>query len=112
VFEIGLPELVILAVVSLLVLGPERLPRAARLAGLWVRRARAQWYSLRAEFERELQAREGLEQDIRAPFDEARALLDEGARKLQDAGEQAGRALETADPERPQGAGPDDRPPP
>jgi sec-independent protein translocase protein TatB len=42
-FDIGFSELLIIAVVALLVLGPERLPRAARLAGMWVRRARAQW---------------------------------------------------------------------
>ena len=45
----------IIAVVALLVLGPERLPKAARLAGLWVRKARAQWYSVKSELERELE---------------------------------------------------------
>ena len=44
-FEISFPELIILAVVALLVLGPERLPRAAQFAGLWVRRARAHWHA-------------------------------------------------------------------
>lgn len=53
-FDIGFSELLIIAVVALLVLGPERLPRAARMAGLWVRRARAQWYSVQADLEREL----------------------------------------------------------
>ena len=53
-FEISFPELIILAVVALLVLGPERLPRAAQFAGLWVRRARAQWYAVKSDFEREL----------------------------------------------------------
>ena len=53
-FDIGFSELLVIAVVALLVLGPERLPKAARFAGLWVRRARAQWYSVRSELEREL----------------------------------------------------------
>jgi len=57
-FDIGFSELVLIAVVALVVLGPERLPRAARFAGLWVRRARAQWYSVKAEFEREVAAEE------------------------------------------------------
>ena len=52
-FELGL-----VALVALLVLGPERLPKAARFAGLWVRRARAQWFSVKAELERELAADE------------------------------------------------------
>lgn len=53
-FEISFPELIILAVVALLVLGPERLPRAAQFAGLWVRRARAHWHAVKSDFEREL----------------------------------------------------------
>ena len=39
-FDIGFSELLVIAVVALIVLGPERLPKAARFAGLWVRRAR------------------------------------------------------------------------
>ena len=57
-FEIGFPELIVIAVVALVVLGPERLPKAARFAGLWVRRARNQWDSVKQELERELAALE------------------------------------------------------
>lgn len=57
-FDIGFSELLVIAVVALVVLGPERLPRAARFAGLWVRRARAQWYSVKAELEHDLAADE------------------------------------------------------
>lgn len=57
-FDIGFGELLIIAIVALVVLGPERLPKAARFAGLWVRRARAQWHSVRDELERELAADE------------------------------------------------------
>ncbi|MGY1408078.1 Sec-independent protein translocase protein TatB [Luteimonas sp. A611] len=57
-FDIGFTELLLIAVVALVVLGPERLPKAARFAGLWVRRARAQWYSVKSELERELAADE------------------------------------------------------
>jgi sec-independent protein translocase protein TatB len=62
-FDVGFSELLIIGVVALLVLGPERLPHAARFAGLWVRRARAQWASVRAELERELET-ERLRSDI------------------------------------------------
>lgn len=57
-FDIGFSELLVIAVVALVVLGPERLPKAARFAGLWVRRARAQWNSVKDELERELAADE------------------------------------------------------
>ena len=63
-FDIGFSELFLIAVVALIVLGPERLPKAARFAGLWVRRARAQWYSVRSELEREL-ATEELQRTLR-----------------------------------------------
>lgn len=63
-FDIGFSELFMIAVVALVVLGPERLPKAARFAGLWVRRARAQWYSVKTELEREL-ASEELQRTVR-----------------------------------------------
>ena len=68
-FDVGFSELLIIAVVALLVLGPERLPKAARFAGLWVRRARAQWYSVKAELEREL-ASEELQRGLKTPLSE------------------------------------------
>lgn len=57
-FDIGFSEIFVIAIVALLVLGPERLPKAARFAGLWVRRARAQWHSVKSELESELAAEE------------------------------------------------------
>ncbi len=57
-FDIGFSELLMIAVVALVVLGPERLPKAARFAGLWVRRARAQWYSVKSELEHDIKADE------------------------------------------------------
>lgn len=57
-FDVSLVELAVIALVALLVLGPERLPRAARTVGLYVRKARQSWYSVRADIERELAADE------------------------------------------------------
>jgi len=64
-FDIGFGELLLIAVVALVVLGPERLPKAARLAGLWVRKARAQWNAVKAELENEL-ADEELRRNLRS----------------------------------------------
>ncbi len=77
-FDVGFSEMLVIAVVALIVLGPERLPKAARLAGLWVRKARAQWYSVKAELEAEL-ANEQLRRELQAPLDEVKQALDEGA---------------------------------
>ena len=67
-FDIGFSELLLIAVVALVVLGPERLPKAARFAGLWVRRARAQWYAVKSELEHELAAEE-LQRSLRETRD-------------------------------------------
>ncbi|GLQ49054.1 Sec-independent protein translocase protein TatB [Dyella flava] len=56
--EISLGKLVLLALVALIVLGPEKLPHAARTAGALVRRLRSGWDSVRAEVERELEIEE------------------------------------------------------
>jgi len=54
--ELDVSKIAIIAVVALLVLGPERLPRVARTAGALLRRARNSWQSVREEIERELAA--------------------------------------------------------
>jgi sec-independent protein translocase protein TatB len=74
-FDVGFSEMLVIAVVALIVLGPERLPKAARLAGLWVRKARAQWYSVKAELEAEI-ANEQFRRDLQAPLDEVKQSLD------------------------------------
>jgi sec-independent protein translocase protein TatB len=51
---IGTSELILLFVVGLLVLGPERLPKVASQAGRWVGRARREAYRLRQQLEREI----------------------------------------------------------
>jgi len=57
-FDIGFWELVLVGVVSLLVFGPERLPKVAREAALWVRKARAMANSVKQEIDHELQLQE------------------------------------------------------
>jgi len=67
-FDLGFSELLIIAVVALVVLGPERLPKAARFVGVWARRARAQWTSVKDELERDL-ASEDLKRHLREARD-------------------------------------------
>jgi len=88
-FDIGFSELLIIAIVALVVLGPERLPKAARFAGLWVRRARAQWHSVKDEFERELAAEE-LKRSLR----DTEEALRETERKVREGAAQTEREFE------------------
>ena len=57
-FNIGSFEVLLICVIALLVLGPERLPGAIRTAGLWIGRFRRSFYKVKSEIERELNADE------------------------------------------------------
>jgi sec-independent protein translocase protein TatB len=55
-FDIGYGELLLIAIVALLVLGPDKLPGALRTAGLWISRLRRSFDRVRAEIEQEVGA--------------------------------------------------------
>ena len=57
-FDVGFSELLLLAIVALVVLGPEKLPHAARIAGAWVARIRRTISTMQTEIEREVAAQE------------------------------------------------------
>ncbi len=63
-FEIGFWELVMIGVVALIVVGPERLPGLARKAGLWLGKARQMVAEVKADVDRELHLEE-LKQSLR-----------------------------------------------
>ena len=62
-FDIGFSELLVVFVVGLLILGPERLPHAAKTAGLWVRKIRRSISSVQREINAQLDHEE-LQQKI------------------------------------------------
>jgi sec-independent protein translocase protein TatB len=53
-FDVGFTELVLLFVIGLLILGPERLPRVATQLGRWMGKARRTAHQLRMQLEREM----------------------------------------------------------
>jgi Tat protein translocase TatB subunit len=54
-FDVGFSELVLLFIIGLLVLGPQRLPKVAAEVGKWVGRARRTATQLRRQLEREIE---------------------------------------------------------
>ena len=80
-FDFSFGEMLVVALVALVVLGPERLPKAARFAGLWVRKARAQWYSMKNELEQELASEE-----LKRSLQDGRQAMQETERQLHDLG--------------------------
>lgn len=72
-FDVGFSELLLIAVVALVVFGPDRLPKMVRETGYWIRKARGAVQSARTELDREFQLME-----LRASMDEKRRqFLDE-----------------------------------
>jgi sec-independent protein translocase protein TatB len=57
-FDIGFLELMIVCLVALLVVGPERLPKLAYTAGKWLGKGRAMIGSIKAEIDREMKTDE------------------------------------------------------
>lgn len=57
-FDIGFMELVLIGIVALVVVGPERLPGAIRTATLWIGRAKRSFNQVKAEIEKEINADE------------------------------------------------------
>jgi len=53
-FDIGFSELLLVAVVTLLVIGPEKLPETLRTLGLWLGRLRRSFVAVKSEIEREI----------------------------------------------------------
>lgn len=71
-FDIGFLELLVIGIIALIVLGPERLPRAARTVGVWVGKAKRSFNSIKQEIDLELQA-----QDIQKKVQQKKSQLDE-----------------------------------
>ncbi|MCP4996746.1 MAG: twin-arginine translocase subunit TatB [Gammaproteobacteria bacterium] len=70
-FDIGFWELMIIGLVALLVVGPERLPKLAYTAGKWLGKGRAMVGSIKTEIDREMKAEE-----LKRIVEEQKKLMD------------------------------------
>jgi sec-independent protein translocase protein TatB len=83
-FDIGFWELALILVVALVVIGPEKLPGAARSIGLWVGRAKRIVNSVKNDIDKELRLQELQDQmkldernSLHQFMEEAKATVDE-----------------------------------
>lgn len=72
-FDIGFGEILVILVILLLVVGPERLPTVARTAAVWIKKAKRLITQVKHEVEQELRAEE-----LRQSLKENKDLLDLG----------------------------------
>ncbi|WP_428353070.1 Sec-independent protein translocase protein TatB [Methyloprofundus sp.] len=70
-FDIGFWELCLIGLVSLLVIGPEKLPKVARITGFWVGKTRHMVASVKEEIKEELK-----EEELRQLLNEQQAKID------------------------------------
>ncbi|MCG8466419.1 MAG: Sec-independent protein translocase protein TatB [Xanthomonadales bacterium] len=100
-FDVGFTEILLLLVIALIVLGPERLPGAARTIGAYVRRARNAWLQVKFDIDRELQNAEiqkawretmseagdlkGTQQELEKEFRETQQAMREAEHGIQQA---------------------------
>ena len=82
-FDIGFTELLIVALVGLIVLGPKRLPEVARTAGRWLGRLRRFMSDVKQDFDRELQDADLAElRNLKQELDETRRSFEETSGQL------------------------------
>lgn len=74
-FDVGFSEMLMVGLIALLVFGPERLPKVAKEAALWIKKARSMATSVKQEIDRELQLQELKETMDKQKRDMQRTLL-------------------------------------
>ena len=57
-FDVGFSEVVIIAIIALVILGPERLPKVARTIGFWLGKARRMVADVKSDIDREMRESE------------------------------------------------------
>lgn len=79
-FDLGFTEIMLLGAIALIVLGPEKLPHAARMAGAWYARIRRSISSIQREIEQEvngLEMKQRVERELAAIRAAEQAMRDE-----------------------------------
>ncbi len=79
-FDIGFYELALIGILALVVLGPKRLPEAARMAGHWVGKLRVFISGVKQDINREIESGELADlQRLKKELRQARTLIEESS---------------------------------
>ncbi len=84
-FDIGFSELLLIGVVALLVIGPERLPKVARTAGAWVGRLNRYVSDVKGDIDREMRLEElrKLQDEMKASAQKYEIMADKAGREIE-----------------------------
>jgi len=89
-FDIGFFEIMVIGILALLILGPERLPKAARTTGLWIGRIKQSFSSIQQEVNQQLHLEE-----MQRQLEENRRKLEETLRKQEQSITEVSSTVET-----------------
>ena len=111
-FDVGFQEVTLIALIALIVVGPERLPRMARTLGLWMGKIRYYVGQVKSDIDREVRAQElkemldrpareleelkGVAEETKGTLDQARGVLGEAKTSFDEASAGASTANEPA----------------
>jgi sec-independent protein translocase protein TatB len=86
-FDVSFSELLVIAVVALLVIGPEKLPKVARTVGAFTGRMQRYMAQIKEEVNREMHFEElqKLQQEIKQSVEKAQSSINQQATDLQNA---------------------------
>lgn len=83
-FDLGFSELLIIGVVALIVIGPERLPKVARTVGTWMGRLNRYVADVKGDIDREMRLEElhKLQDEMKASAQKYQLMADETGREI------------------------------
>jgi sec-independent protein translocase protein TatB len=84
-FDVGLSEMMVIAVVALVVLGPERLPKVARTLGHLIGRAQRYVNQVKQDINREMELGElkKLQEEVKSAAQEMQQSVNEASRSVE-----------------------------
>lgn len=91
-FDIGFAELVIIAVVGLLVIGPDRLPGAIRTGSAWLNRFRRGFNDIKREVQQELH-NDAVMQELRKAGEELKTGTDDLKQGMQESTQELSKSI-------------------
>lgn len=97
-FDFGFSEMLIIGVVALVILGPERLPQVARSTGEWLGKAQRFVNQVKSDINRETELSElkRIQEEAQALVHDVKKTVQESATKLEKDVNEATESLETA----------------
>lgn len=94
-FDIAFTELLVIGVVALIVVGPERLPKLARTAGQWLGRLNRYVAQVKQDIDRDMKLEElrRLQQEMKETAQRYEILADETRREIEEEADQVKRVV-------------------